>query len=679
MYLDDGAVVAVSTHTEPSSGPTTAPWSRRTSKATTRDRADPAPDGVDDPVALLDEAASPEVGAFHVLRRGLAISPELRTGIRVTIAMALAAAVGRLVIPITIQQVLDRGVLGDAGYRPGFVWAMSLGAFAIVVGVMFAARIAQIRLIIAAEAVLLGLRVRAFEHIHRLSLADHTESRRGVLVSRVTSDVESLAQFTQWGAISWVINSAIITGTLTVMLVYNWKLTLLVVLCHLPLVPFLRWVQRRQLTAYSLVRTRVAQTLSETAEAVTGAGDRAYGYDGPVRHRPTPPSTTSTRRSSGPASGSPGCCRRRLLLVGLARRRGGRGCGGAARSTSGWASWSRSSSSSTCCSSPIAELGEVLDRDPDRVGRWWKILRVLDVPIDVVEPDDRADLPAGPLAVSVRHVDFRYRTGDQVLHDVSVDIPAEAVAVVGETGSGKTTFARLLARLADPSSRRGAGRGRAAAGGRPGGPPPGHPHGPPGRVPVRDHDRGEHPVRPPRYDANGGDGCDRAARARHLARRPARGARHRGRRAGCACPSGTAARRLSPAQVADPGLLLLDEATSAVDPETEEALAKAMATLAAGRTTISVAHRLSTAEQADLVLVFDRGRIVQQGSSTRSSPCQGVSRSIRVLDRQHPPTVIPASPPRTPVASAGRTGSVRRSPPGGKRRRADRGRSGRHR
>ena len=71
---------------------------------------------------------------------------------------------------------------------------------------------------------------------------------------------------------------------------------------------------------------------------------------------------------------------------------------------------------------------------------------------------------------------------------------------------------------------------------------------------------------------------------------------------------------LARAQVADPGLLILDEATSAVDPETEEALAAAMAHLAVGRTTVSIAHRMSTAERADLILVFDAGRIVEQGT-----------------------------------------------------------------
>ena len=70
---------------------------------------------------------------------------------------------------------------------------------------------------------------------------------------------------------------------------------------------------------------------------------------------------------------------------------------------------------------------------------------------------------------------------------------------------------------------------------------------------------------------------------------------------------------LARAQLADPGLLILDEATSAVDPETERALAEALAKLAAGRTTVSIAHRLSTAEAADVVVVFDAGRIVQMG------------------------------------------------------------------
>ncbi|MGI9623291.1 MAG: ATP-binding cassette domain-containing protein, partial [Acidimicrobiales bacterium] len=81
---------------------------------------------------------------------------------------------------------------------------------------------------------------------------------------------------------------------------------------------------------------------------------------------------------------------------------------------------------------------------------------------------------------------------------------------------------------------------------------------------------------------------------------------------------------LARAQVANPGLLILDEATSSVDPETEQALAEALRRVAAGRTTISIAHRLSTAEQADVVLVFDQGQLVEQGSHQKLVGLGGV-------------------------------------------------------
>ena len=80
----------------------------------------------------------------------------------------------------------------------------------------------------AAEQALCGLRVRVFEHIHRLCMAEHTTTRRGVFVSRVTSDIETLARFVEWGMIAWLVNGTLIVGTLVVMFVYSWQLTLLV-------------------------------------------------------------------------------------------------------------------------------------------------------------------------------------------------------------------------------------------------------------------------------------------------------------------------------------------------------------------------------------------------------------------------------------------------------------------
>ncbi len=102
----------------------------------------------------------------------------------------------------------------------------------------------------------------------------------------MTSDVETIAQFAQWGGIAWVVNSVIIVGTLGVMAVYSWQLTLVTIVIMGPLLPLMRALQRRQLQAYDVVRVRVGQTLSVVSETVMGAGVvRAYGIAERVRSR----------------------------------------------------------------------------------------------------------------------------------------------------------------------------------------------------------------------------------------------------------------------------------------------------------------------------------------------------------------------------------------------------------
>ena len=605
-----------------------AAYPGRDQRASRSELSRDAKSGVEEAIALLDGSDVPDVGALTVLRRGLAISPELKSGLRVTLAMALTAAAGRLIVPILVQQVLDRGLLGDGGYRPGFVLFASALAFGVVLVVLAAARITQIRLVIAAEALLLGLRVRAFEHIHKLSMADHTGSRRGVLVSRVTSDVESLAQFTQWGALSWIINSAIVTGTLAVMTIYNWKLTLLVVVCHVPLIPFLRWVQVRQFAAYGLVRTRVSETLGETSEAVSGAPViRAYGYDAAQRDR----LDGVVDRQYGAQLRSSIWFAGMLPVVdffsslSLA----------AAVGVGVW--WSGSVDVGVgelvaflflvnMLLNPIAEVGVVMDQTQTALAGWWKILAVLDVPIEVEEPEEGADLPSGPLSVAVAGVNFRYRTGEQVLHDVDLVIAPESnVAVVGETGSGKTTLARLLTRLADPTEGKilvggvdlatvdPAARRRTIR-----------------MVPqdgfLFDTSIGENICfgRPDATTADAVAAISALGLDGWLARVPGGLDAVVGERGSRLSVGERQLVALARAQVADPGLLLLDEATSSVDPETEEALAAALSRLAVGRTMISIAHRLSTAERADLVVVFDAGRIVQQGTHKELVAVEGI-------------------------------------------------------
>ena len=136
-----------------------------------------------------------EVGARHIpawrlLRRGLAASPELRRGAALTLALALLAGGGRVVTPVLVQQTIDRHVTGGTARVSGMLVLAGAGV-ALILTAAWAARTTSQRLATASERALCGLRVRAFNHIHALSMAHHTEERRGALVSRVTSDVET--------------------------------------------------------------------------------------------------------------------------------------------------------------------------------------------------------------------------------------------------------------------------------------------------------------------------------------------------------------------------------------------------------------------------------------------------------------------------------------------------------
>ena len=569
------------------------------------------------PAPAADPASGEHLGgALSVLRRGLRATPEIRIGLVATLALAAVMTIGQLLVPVLIQLVIDRGFT-SSGFRPRFVAVSCAIAGAAIVCVYVAGRAAYSRLVRASEHALCELRIRAFEHIHRLSIADQNESSRGTFVARVTADIETIAQFLEWGGIGWILGTSLMVGTAVLMLVYSWQLTAVALGVVAPLVVVLRLFQRGMLQAYDRLRERVSETMSEVSESVMGAAVvRAFGIRerterrlksaighqyraqigagkyqamifplGDVFGAAALAAVIAVGVTAGPRWGlTPGRLVAFLFLVGIFL-------------------------------GPLAELSETFDMTQTAVAGWRKVLSVLDIPVDVVEPVPGERLPDGPLPVRAEGVAFAYRGGPPVLRGIDVEIDAGArVAVVGETGCGKTTFAKLLCRLADPTA------GRIVVGG----------------IDLRSVAAGS------RHDAirmvpqdgflfatsigenvrQGRDGVGDADIAHAfaalgleawLASMPL----------GLETPVGERGERLSVgerqlvalarAEVSEPGLLILDEATSAVDPETERALADALERLSEGRTTITIAHRLATAERADLVLVFDRGRIVERG------------------------------------------------------------------
>lgn len=562
------------------------------------------------------------LGGFAVIRRGLALSPSLTRGLWLTLVFAALGTAGMSIVPIVVQRAIDRG-LGDQGVDPSSLGSYIALASVVLLGATVFAYLAKVRLYIATEHGLSEVRVRAFRHVHDLSMLTQNEQRRGALVSRVTSDVDQISMFLQFTGMIMILSIGQMLIATVVMAYLSPALTAVVWLAFAPILISLRWFAAAMSRAYDKVRATVGELLGAISEPVVGASVvRSYGIEArtqaridhsiDVNYRANVKAQTITAVTFGSAGLSAGIANAAVLGIGL------------------WLGMTQDLSMGTLIAfifliglflGPAQMATQVLSDAQNAISSWRRVIELLDTQADVVDPGESGEnLPDGALGVRFESVSFAYPGGEKVLHDINLEIEVnQRVAVVGETGSGKTTFAKLLTRLMDPSE---------------------------GTVSFLSGDRAvdisrvsfedlrNHILMVPQEGflfaetlaANVRYGKPEASDADILAAIAALGLddwfatlpkgleTNVGQRGESLSAGERQLVALIRSALAEPAILVLDEATSAVDPQTELRTTRALDRLLSGRTSVTIAHRLSTAENADRVLVFDRGRLVQEGS-----------------------------------------------------------------
>ena len=569
-----------------------------------------------DPGTVMD--SGDDIAALDTIRRGIAVSPELTEGLRGTLALAVVASLGQVIVPIVVQQTLDHGLNEKSGPDVSFTVMMGLFA-AVAIGITsWASYLMTGRLFTTSERGLATLRIKAFRHVHDLPLLTQNTERRGALVSRVTSDVDQVSQFLVFGGLFFIISAGQVLIATIVMVVYSWQLAIVVWVAFAPLFLSLRYFQRKLSAAYGVVRRQMGAMLAAVSEPVVGAAVvRSYAVEDRTQARIDDAidqfkaaSTTAQRFTvvSFSLGGiSAGLANAGVIIIGV------------------WLGFTTDMTAGTVLAfaflvtlfvGPVQMGTQILTDAQNAIAGWRRVIGILETPADLVDPGpDGEVLPRGPIDVRFEGVSFAYPGGPLVLQDINLEIDSgRRVAVVGETGSGKSTVAKLLTRLMDPVE------GAVLLDG----------------VDVRRiaqsslrrsvvlvpqegflfDDTITANVRYGRLDATEDEIHASAAElglGDWLATLPAGLDTQVGQRGESLSAGERQLVALLRAHLADPDLLVLDEATSAVDPQLEMRIGRALERLMSGRTSVTIAHRMSTAESADEVVVVDRGRIVQRG------------------------------------------------------------------
>ncbi|GLV81637.1 ABC transporter ATP-binding protein [Streptomyces lavendulae subsp. lavendulae] len=526
-----------------------------------------------------------------------------------------------LLLPVLIRHGIDQGVEQAA---LGAVWVASGLALLLVLG-QWAAQFAETRMTgRTGERVLYALRVKIFAQLQRLGLDYYERELTGKIMTRMTTDVDSLSSFLQTGLVTAVVSVLTFFGILVALLVLDVELAL-IVFATLPVLVLATVVFRRKsVAAYELARDRVSVVNADLQESVaglrlvqafrrqsTGAARFAERSDSYRQARVRGQWLISVYfpfvqlLSSGAAAA--------VLIVGAGR------VGAATLTTGALVAYLLYID---LFFAPVQQLSQVFDGYQQATVSLGRIQELLREPTTTPRPAAPVEVPKLRGEIAFEDVRFRYGTAEErgekseALAGISLRIPAgQTVAFVGETGAGKSTLVKMVARFYDPTS------GRVTADG----------------ADLRELDLTEYrhrlgvvPQEPYLFPGTVRDaiayGRSGASDAEVEAAARAVGAHdmiatldggylhtvaERGRNLSAGQRQLIA---LARAELVDPDVLLLDEATAALDLATEAQVNQATDRLAGKRTTLVVAHRLTTAARADRVVVMDRGRVVEDGS-----------------------------------------------------------------